>query len=131
MPLMTKKQRRWSRSSEKPLFDFNDFLEQMDQLEKMGGIEDLLTMMPGMSSQMKNVQIDEDAGKKPKAIIQSMTPNERCLKDAITPSRKKRIADGAGVQIAEVNRFLKQFEQSKKDDEADVRYDGRKTPRRI
>ena len=70
--------------------------------------------MPGMSSQMKNVQIDEDAGKKPKAIIQSMTPNERCLKDPISPSRKKRIADGAGVQIAEVNRFLKQFEQSKK-----------------
>ena len=98
----------------KASFDFNDFMEQMDQLEKMGGIGDLLSMMPGMSSQMKNVQIDEDAGKKPKAIIQSMTPNERCLKDPISPSRKKRIADGAGVQIAEVNRFLKQFEQSKK-----------------
>ena len=98
----------------KASFDFNDFMEQMDQLEKMGGIGDLLSMMPGMSSQMKNVQIDEDAGKRPKAIIQSMTPNERCLKDPISPSRKKRIADGAGVQIAEVNRFLKQFEQSKK-----------------
>ena len=98
----------------KASFDFNDFMEQMNQLEKMGGIGDLLSMMPGMSSQMKNVQIDEDAGKKPKAIIQSMTPNERCLKDPISPSRKKRIADGAGVQIAEVNRFLKQFEQSKK-----------------
>ena len=98
----------------KASFDFNDFMEQMDQLEKMGGIGDLLSMMPGMSSQMKNVQIDEDAGKKPKAIIQSMTPNERCLKDPISPSRKKRIADGAGVQIAEVNRFLKQFEQSRK-----------------
>ena len=93
---------------------FSAAAKQMDQLEKMGGIGDLLSMMPGMSSQMKNVQIDEDAGKKPKAIIQSMTPNERCLKDPISPSRKKRIADGAGVQIAEVNRFLKQFEQSKK-----------------
>ena len=89
-------------------------------------------MMPGMSSQMKNVQIDEDAGKKPKAIIQSMTPNERCLKDPISPSRKKRIADGAGVQIAEVNRFLKQFEQSKKMMKPDVRYDGwQETPRWI
>jgi signal recognition particle subunit SRP54 len=98
----------------KASFDFNDFLEQMDQLDKMGGIQDLLSMMPGMASQMKNVEIDENAAKKPKAIIQSMTPRERSLQDNITPSRKKRIADGAGVQIAEVNRFLKQFEQSKK-----------------
>ena len=82
----------------KASFDFNDFMEQKDQLEKMGGIGDLLSMMPGMSSQMKNVQIDEDAGKKPKAIIQSMTPNERCLKDPISPSRKKRIADGAAFR---------------------------------
>lgn len=98
----------------KASFDFNDFLDQMDQLDKMGGIQDLLSMMPGMSSQMKNVEIDENAAKTPKAIIQSMTPRERSLQDAITPSRKKRIADGAGVQISEVNRFLKQFEQSKK-----------------
>ncbi len=98
----------------KATFDFNDFLEQMDQLDKMGGIGDLLSMMPGMGAQLKNVEIDENAAKVPKAIIYSMTPNERCLKDNITPSRKKRIADGAGVQIADVNRFLKQFEQSKK-----------------
>jgi signal recognition particle subunit SRP54 len=98
----------------KASFDFNDFLEQMDQLDNMGGIQDVLSMMPGMASQMKNVEIDENAAKKPKAIIQSMTPRERSLQDNITPSRKKRIADGAGVQIAEVNRFLKQFEQSKK-----------------
>lgn len=98
----------------KATFDFNDFIEQMDQLEKMGGIADLLGMMPGMSAQMKNIEIDENAAKKPKAIIQSMTPRERTMQDAITPSRKKRIADGAGVAIAEVNRFLKQFEQSKK-----------------
>lgn len=98
----------------KASFDFNDFLDQMAQLDKMGGIQDLLSMMPGMSSQMKNVEIDENAAKTPKAIIQSMTPRERSLQDSITPSRKKRIADGAGVQISEVNRFLKQFEQSKK-----------------
>jgi signal recognition particle subunit SRP54 len=98
----------------KATFDFNDFLDQLAQLDKMGGIQDLLSMMPGMGAQMKNVEIDENAAKTPKAIIQSMTPRERNLQDAITPSRKKRIADGAGVQIAEVNRFLKQFEQSKK-----------------
>ena len=64
--------------------------------------------------QARNTQLDEKALTRTEAIIQSMTPNERCLKDPISPSRKKRIADGAGVQIAEVNRFLKQFEQSKK-----------------
>ena len=98
----------------KATFDFNDFLDQMAQLENMGGIQDLLAMMPGMASQMKNVEIDENAAKMPKAIIQSMTPRERALQDPINPSRKKRIADGAGVAIADVNRFLKQFEQSKK-----------------
>ena len=98
----------------KASFDFNDFLDQMAQLEQMGGMQEILSMMPGMASQMKNVEIDENAAKTPKAIIQSMTPRERSLQDPISPSRKKRIADGAGVQIADVNRFLKQFEQSKK-----------------
>lgn len=108
------KAREMEQKFRKSTFDFNDFLDQLDQLDKMGGIEDLLSMMPGAYSQMKNVEIDENAAKMPKSIIQSMTPGERCLKDSITPSRKKRIADGAGVQIADVNRFLKQFEQSKK-----------------
>ena len=98
----------------KASFDFNDFLDQMAQLDQMGGMQEILSMMPGMASQMKNVEIDENAAKTPKAIIQSMTPRERSLQDPISPSRKKRIADGAGVQIADVNRFLKQFEQSKK-----------------
>ena len=98
----------------KASFDFNDFLDQMAQLEQMGGMQEILSMMPGMASQMKNVEIDENAAKTPKAIVLSMTPRERSLQDPISPSRKKRIADGAGVQIADVNRFLKQFEQSKK-----------------
>ena len=100
----------------KATFDFNDFLEQMEQMEKMGGIGDMLSMLPGFSSnkQLKNVEIDDDAMKMPKAIIQSMTKKERSNPDIINPSRKKRIADGAGVQIADVNRLLKQFEQSKK-----------------
>jgi len=86
----------------------------MAQLEQMGGMQEILSMMPGMASQMKNVEIDENAAKTPKAIVLSMTPRERSLQDPISLSRKKRIADGAGVQIADVNRFLKQFEQSKK-----------------
>lgn len=100
----------------KASFDFNDFLEQMEQMEKMGGIGDMLSMLPGFSSnkQLKNMDIDESAMKMPKAIIQSMTLKERSNPDIINPSRKKRIADGAGVSVAEVNRLLKQFEQSKK-----------------
>ncbi len=100
----------------KASFDFNDFLEQMEQMEKMGGIGDMLNMLPGFSSnkQLKNMEIDDSAMKMPKAIIQSMTMKERSNPDIINPSRKKRIADGAGVQIADVNRLLKQFEQSKK-----------------
>lgn len=100
----------------KATFDFNDFLDQMDQMEKMGGIGDMLSMLPGFSSnkQLKNMEIDESAMKMPKAIIQSMTLKERSNPDIINPSRKKRIADGAGVSVAEVNRLLKQFEQSKK-----------------
>lgn len=108
------KAREMEQKFRKATFDFNDFLDQMAQLENMGGIQDLLAMMPGMASQMKNVEIDENAAKMPKAIIQSMTPRERALQDPINPPRKKRIADGAGVAIADVNRFLKQFEQSKK-----------------
>ncbi len=95
-------------------FDFNDFLDTMDQMEKMGGMQDMLAMIPGMSAQMKNVDIDESAMNKPKAIILSMTPAERANPDLLNPSRKKRIADGAGVSIAEVNRMVKQFEQSRK-----------------
>ena len=90
-------------------FDFNDYLEQMEQIKKMGGIGDMLSMLPGIGSKMKNVSIDESALDRTKAIIYSMTPKER-----INPSRKKRIAAGAGVDIAEVNRLVKQHEQSRK-----------------
>lgn len=95
-------------------FDFNDFLDSMAQMEKMGGMQDMLAMLPGVGSQMKNLDIDEAAMNKPKAIILSMTPEERSNPDILNPSRKKRIADGAGVSIAEVNRMVKQFEQSRK-----------------
>lgn len=100
----------------KASFDFNDFLDQMEQINKMGGVRDILNMIPGFGSnkQLKKVDFDDDAMKMPKAIILSMTKEERSNPDLINPSRKKRIADGAGVQISEVNRFLKQFEESRK-----------------
>ncbi|SEF40422.1 signal recognition particle subunit FFH/SRP54 (srp54) [Eubacterium ruminantium] len=98
----------------KATFDFNDFLEQMEQMNKLGGISSILNMIPGMGSKMKNVEIDEGAMDKPKAIIYSMTEEERCNPDIINVSRKNRIAKGAGVDIAEVNRFIKQFEESRK-----------------
>ncbi|MBO5509841.1 MAG: signal recognition particle protein, partial [Lachnospiraceae bacterium] len=100
----------------KASFDFNDMLDQFDQMEKMGGMNDILKMLPGFGSnkQLRNVEIDDNAMNMPKAIIYSMTPEERSNPDIINPSRKKRIADGAGVPISEVNKLLKQFEQSKK-----------------
>ena len=98
----------------KATFDFNDFLSQMEQMEKMGDINDLLGMIPGLGSKMGNIDIDPKAMSHPRAIIYSMTPEERSNPNLINVSRKQRIAKGAGLDISEVNRFLKQFEQSKK-----------------
>ena len=98
----------------KGTFDFNDFLAQMEQMDKMGDINDILGMIPGMSQKMGKVEIDQNAMSKPKAIIQSMTAEERANPDLINVSRKQRIAKGCGLDISEVNRFMKQFEQSKK-----------------
>lgn len=95
-------------------FDFNDMLEQFDQMKKMGSIQDIMGMIPGMGNKLKNVEIDEKAMDKPKAIILSMTPAERANPKCINPSRKRRIAKGAGVEVSDVNRLLNQFEQSKK-----------------
>ena len=94
-------------------FDFNDFLEQTNQIKKMGGMSSILGMMPGMS-QLKDVEIDEKSMNRIEAIILSMTKEERSNPNLLNPSRKKRIAKGAGVDIAEVNRLVKQFEQSRK-----------------
>jgi signal recognition particle subunit SRP54 len=108
------KAREMERKIKKNEFDFNDFLEQMQQVKKMGGIGDMLNMLPGMNKQLKNVEIDDNALSKPEAIINSMTKAERSNPDIINPARKKRIAAGAGVDISEVNALVKQFEQSKK-----------------
>ena len=100
-------------------FDFNDFLEYMGQIKNMGGIGSILDMLPGMglSSQMKNMAVPDDAEanlKRTEAIIYSMTAKERSHPEILNPSRKNRIAKGAGVDISEVNRLVKQFEQMKK-----------------
>ena len=95
-------------------FNFNDFLAQMEQMEKMGSMTDIMNMIPGMSQKMGNIEIDDNALSKPRAIIQSMTPAERENPDLINISRKQRIATGCGLDIAEVNRFMKQFGETQK-----------------
>lgn len=96
-------------------FDFNDYLEQMQQLKNMGGFAQVLSMIPGMSGQISDDQLpDEKQMARVEAIIYSMTPTERGNPNLLNPSRKKRIANGAGVDIAEVNRLVKQFEQGRK-----------------
>lgn len=94
-------------------FDYNDFLEQMRQVKKMGGMSSILGMMPGVS-QIKDVDIDEKAMDRVEAIILSMTPKERSNPGILNLSRKQRIAKGAGVPLSEVNRIVKQFDQMKK-----------------
>lgn len=98
----------------KASFDFNDFLDSMEQMKKMGSMQDVISMIPGLGSQLRNVEIDEKQMDRPRAIILSMTKEERSNPDIINPSRKRRIAAGAGVDISEVNRLLKQFEQMRK-----------------
>lgn len=94
-------------------FDFEDFLTQIQQIKKMGNLKDLMGMIPGVGKSIKDVDIKEDAFKGVEAIIQSMTLIERRNPDTLTPSRKARIAKGAGKDIAEINAFIKQFDQMK------------------
>src|SRR5690606_25399546 len=92
-------------------FDFDDFKAQLIQIKKMGSIKDLLAMIPGVGKAIKDVDISDDAFKGIEAMIDSMTPAERANPDIITASRRARIAKGAGKDIAEMNAFMKQFEQ--------------------
>ncbi len=95
-------------------FDFNDFLGQLQQIKKMGNVKDLLGMIPGMGSAMKDMEIDNDSFKPIEAIIHSMTPKERENPDVIDGSRKKRIAGGSGTSLQQVNNLLKQFDEMRK-----------------
>ena len=95
-------------------FDFNDFISQIKQIKKMGNVKDLMGMVPGVGKAIKNLDIDDDAFKGIEAIIHSMTPEERANPSVMNGSRRKRIANGSGTTIQEVNRLLKQFDETKR-----------------
>ena len=106
--------RRISKKIAKNQFDFNDFIGQLNQIKKMGSMKDLMGMIPGMDKALKGVEVSDDAFKPIEAMINSMPPAERANPSLLNGSRKNRIAKGAGVTIVELNRFLKQFEQTSK-----------------
>ncbi len=106
------KAKEMARKFKRAEFDYNDYLEQIGQMKKMGGIKNILGMLPGMGA-LKGLEVDEDMFKPVVAIIRSMTPEERGNPKLMNPSRKRRIAKGAGVDIAEVNRLVKQVESQK------------------
>lgn len=110
------KAREMEQKLKKAQFGFDDYLESMNQMRKMGGIGSILGMIPGLGAKVKDIEgaIDEKDLARKEAIIYSMTPKERSNPELLNPSRKARIARGAGVDIAEVNRFVKQFEQTRK-----------------
>ena len=95
-------------------FDFNDFIGQIQQIKKMGNIKDLASMLPGMGKMLKNVDIPDDVFKQTEAIISSMTPVERSHPEIINARRRERIAKGSGTTMADVNRLMKQFEETRK-----------------
>jgi signal recognition particle subunit SRP54 len=98
----------------KDQFDFNDFIAQIQQIKKMGNMKDLMSMIPGVGKAVKDLDIDDNAFKNIEAIIYSMTPEERSNPSLMNGSRRKRIADGSGTTVAEINRLMKQFEDTKK-----------------
>jgi len=106
--------RRLQKRIAKNQFDFNDFLSQIAQIKKMGNIKDLAAMIPGMGKALKDVEVDDNAFKGIEAIIHSMTPRERENPALLNGSRKQRIAKGSGTTIVDVNRLLKQFDQTSK-----------------
>lgn len=106
--------RRLQQKLAKNTFSFTDFLKQIQQIKKMGNLKDLASMIPGMGKALKDVQIEDDAFKHIEAIIYSMTPAEREDPSLLNGSRRKRIADGSGTNIQEVNRLIKQFTETRK-----------------
>ena len=109
-----KQARELEKKIRKNKFDFNDFMNQIQQIKKMGNIKDLAAMIPGVGKAIKDVDIDDNAFKSIEAIINSMTPKERTNPEIINQSRRMRIAKGSGTNIQEVNRLLKQFDQMRK-----------------
>ncbi len=105
---------RISKKIRKNKFDFEDFLNQLQQIKKMGNVKDLIGLLPGMNKALKDMDIDEDTFKPIEAIIRSMTPKERSNPELMNASRKRRIAKGSGTSVQEVNNLLKQFDQMRK-----------------
>jgi len=103
--------KRLEKKIRKNQFDFQDFLDQLQQIKKMGNLKDLMAMIPGMGKAIKDIDISDDAFKGIEAMIKSMTPFERANPDSITQSRRTRIAKGSGKEMADVNAFMKQFDQ--------------------
>ena len=106
--------RRLQKKIQKNKFDFNDFLGQIEQIKKMGNLKDLAAMIPGVGKAIKDVDIDDNAFKGIEAIIKSMTPKERTNPEILNQSRRMRIAKGSGTNIQDVNRLIKQFDQTRK-----------------
>ncbi len=106
--------RRLQKKIQKNKFDFNDFLKQIEQIKKMGNLKDLASMIPGVGKAIKDVDIDDNAFKGIEAIIKSMTPHERTNPEVLNQGRRMRIAKGSGTNIQEVNRLIKQFDQTRK-----------------
>lgn len=106
--------RKLQRKIQKNQFDFNDFLGQIHQIKKMGNLKDLASMIPGVGKALKDVEIDDNAFKSIEAIILSMTPKERSHPEILNTSRRARIARGSGTTVQEVNRLIKQFDQTRK-----------------
>ena len=106
--------RKLQKKIAKDQFDFNDFISQIQQIKKMGNVKDLMAMIPGAGKALKNMDIDDDAFKGVEAIIRSMTPAERSAPEIINGSRRKRIAEGSGTSVQEVNRLLKQFDETRR-----------------
>ena len=102
-----------SRKARDASFTLEDYLEQMQQMKKMGSMESILKMLPGVGAKLKDVQIDENAMKKPEAIIRSMTPQERRHPEILNASRRRRIAAGSGTTVQDVNQMIRQFETAK------------------
>ena len=106
--------RRLQKKIAKNQFDFNDFINQIQQIKKMGNLKDLASMIPGVGKQIKDLDIDDDAFKGIEAIIRSMTPQERTNPEILNGSRRARIAKGSGTNVQEVNKLLKQFDETRK-----------------
>ncbi len=106
--------KRLQKKIQKNQFDFNDFLTQINQIKKMGNLKELASMIPGVGKALKNIDIDDNAFKSIEAIIYSMTPKERTNPEILNSSRRSRIAKGSGTNIQEVNRLLKQFDETRK-----------------